>query len=108
MNCLVPAILNLQIQAGKIVDDAHRIARERGGNIISIIKELVNDLKKKLIFLLKKNPWCPIYICRHVRRFLNSSKGIFSCSERLNNFGGSYDQLYGSYYSCCQAQCYRI
>jgi hypothetical protein len=47
MNRVVPAISNLQIQAGKIVDDAHRIARDRGGNIISIIKELVNDLKKK-------------------------------------------------------------
>ena len=47
MNLVVPAISNLQIQAGKIVDDAHRIARERGGNIISIIKKLVNDLKKK-------------------------------------------------------------
>jgi hypothetical protein len=47
MNLVVPAISNLQSQAGKIVDDAHRIARERGSNIISIIKELVNDLKKK-------------------------------------------------------------
>jgi hypothetical protein len=47
MNRVVPAISNLQIQAGKIVDDAHRIARDRGGNIISIIKELVDDLKKK-------------------------------------------------------------
>ena len=47
MNLVVPAISNLQIQAGKIVDDAHRIARERGGNIISIIKELVNDFKNK-------------------------------------------------------------
>ena len=47
MNLIVPAISTLQSQAGKIVDDAHRIARERGGNIISIIKELVNDLKKK-------------------------------------------------------------
>jgi len=47
MSLVVPAISNLQIQAGKIVDDAHRIARERGGNIISIIKEMVNDLKKK-------------------------------------------------------------
>ena len=47
MRLVVPAISNLQGQAGKIVDDAHRIARERGGNIISIIKELVNDLKKK-------------------------------------------------------------
>jgi len=47
MNLVVPAISNLQGRAGKIVDDAHRIARERGGNIISIIKKLVNDLKKK-------------------------------------------------------------
>jgi len=47
MNLVVPAISNLQIQAGKIVDDAHRIARERGGHIISIIKELVNDFKNK-------------------------------------------------------------
>jgi hypothetical protein len=47
MNLSVPAISDLQSQAGKIVDDAHRIARERGGNIMSIIKELVNDLKKK-------------------------------------------------------------
>jgi len=47
MNLVVPAISNLHSQAGKIVDDAHRIARERGGNIISIIKELVNDLKKR-------------------------------------------------------------
>jgi hypothetical protein len=47
MNLGVPAISNLQSQAGKIVDDAHRIARERGGNIIAIIKGLVNDLKKR-------------------------------------------------------------
>jgi len=47
INLVVPAISNLQGRAGKIVDDAHRIARERGGNIISIIKKLVNDLKKK-------------------------------------------------------------
>jgi len=50
MNLVVPAISNLQNQAGKIVDDAHRIARERGGNIISIIKELVDDLKKSRCF----------------------------------------------------------
>jgi hypothetical protein len=50
MNLVEPAISNLQGQAGKIVDDAHRIARERGGNIISIIKELVDDLKKSRCF----------------------------------------------------------
>ena len=46
MNLVEPALSELQGQAGKIVDDVHRIARERGGNIISIIKELVDDLKK--------------------------------------------------------------
>jgi hypothetical protein len=47
MNLDVPSLAELQKEAGKIVDDAHRIARERGGNIISIIKELIDDLKKK-------------------------------------------------------------
>lgn len=46
MNLGVPAISELQRHARKIVDDAHRIARKRGGNIISIIKELIGDLKK--------------------------------------------------------------
>jgi len=46
MNLAVPALSELQRQAGKIVDDAHRIARERGGNVITIIKELVEDLKR--------------------------------------------------------------
>ncbi|MFO8164357.1 MAG: hypothetical protein ACQEQO_01465 [Thermodesulfobacteriota bacterium] len=47
MNLAVPAISALQSQGSKIVDDAHRIARERGGNIISIIKELANNVKKR-------------------------------------------------------------
>jgi hypothetical protein len=34
-------------QAGRIVDDAHRIARERGGNLLDIMKELVQDFLKK-------------------------------------------------------------
>jgi hypothetical protein len=29
------------------VDEAHRIARERGRNVLAIMKELVGDLKKK-------------------------------------------------------------
>jgi hypothetical protein len=36
----------LERQAGQIVDDAHRIARERGSNLVSIIKELAKDIKK--------------------------------------------------------------
>ncbi len=39
-NLPVPVLSELERQAGKIVDDAHRIARERGGNLVSIIKEL--------------------------------------------------------------------
>jgi len=32
--------------AAKIVEEAHRIARERGRNVVSIIKDLINDIKK--------------------------------------------------------------
>lgn len=46
INLVVPPHSELQRQAGKIVDEAHRIARQTGGNVISIIKELINDLKK--------------------------------------------------------------
>lgn len=43
----VPPISRLEQQAVKIVDEAHRIARERGRNVVSIIKELADDLKKR-------------------------------------------------------------
>jgi hypothetical protein len=43
----VPAPAELEGQAAKVVDEAHRIARETGGSVMAIIKELVNDLKKK-------------------------------------------------------------
>jgi hypothetical protein len=46
MNLEVPADSELQKHAGKIIDDAHRIARERGSNVISIIKELVKNYFK--------------------------------------------------------------
>ena len=46
-NIPVPEHSAIEQQAGKIVDDAHRIARERGSNVFSIIKELASDLKKK-------------------------------------------------------------
>jgi hypothetical protein len=46
-NIPIPEHLAIEQQAGKIVDDAHRIARERGSNVLSIIKELASDLKKK-------------------------------------------------------------
>ena len=47
MNITVPATPELERQAAKLVDDAHKIARERGSNVISIIKDLVEDLKRK-------------------------------------------------------------
>ena len=42
----VPPDSVLEKQAAKIVDDAHAIARERGRNVLAIIKELVEDVKK--------------------------------------------------------------
>jgi len=45
MNLAIPDRSKLQGQAKKIVDEAHRIARETGGNVISIIREMINDLK---------------------------------------------------------------
>ncbi len=42
----VPEESELKLQASKIVADAHRIARQRGQNVVSIIKELIADLRK--------------------------------------------------------------
>ena len=47
MKIAVPPVPELDHQASKLVDDAHRIARERGRNVISIMKDLVDDLKRK-------------------------------------------------------------
>lgn len=47
MDLAVPTPSTLKSQASKIVEDAHRIARETGGNVMSIIRELIDDLKKK-------------------------------------------------------------
>ena len=46
MNLIVPPVSELQRLASNIVDDGHRIARERGQNVISTIKELIADMKK--------------------------------------------------------------
>ena len=43
----LPPYSDLKKQAVKIVDDAHRIARERGRNVVSIVKELIEDIKKE-------------------------------------------------------------
>ena len=47
MNIAVPPLPELERQAAKLVEDAHRIARERGRNVMSILKDLVEDLKRK-------------------------------------------------------------
>jgi hypothetical protein len=46
LNQPVPHDTELKLQAAKIVQEAHRIARERGRNVMAIIKDLVNDIKK--------------------------------------------------------------
>ena len=45
-NLSLPPVAELENQAGRLVDDAHQIARERGQNVITIIKELVADIRK--------------------------------------------------------------
>ena len=47
MNVFVPAIEELEQQAANLVEDAHRIARERGRNVMSILKEMIADIKNK-------------------------------------------------------------
>ncbi len=46
MNLEVPPDPELQKHASKIIDEAHIIARERGGNVLSILKELVKKYFK--------------------------------------------------------------
>jgi len=43
----LPAEADLMTQKARIVDEAHRIARERGGNLLEIMKELVSDFFNK-------------------------------------------------------------
>jgi len=47
VNLSLPAIEELERQADRLVDDAHRIARKSGRNVMSIIKEMIADVKKK-------------------------------------------------------------
>ena len=47
LNLQLPDDISLKRHAVKLVDDAHRIAVEKGRNVFGIIKELINDLKKK-------------------------------------------------------------
>jgi len=41
-----PPKAELQKRAADIVDDAHRIAKERGSNVMAIVKELIADIRK--------------------------------------------------------------
>ena len=43
----VPDDAELARQAAKIVDEAHQIARQRGRNVIAIMKDLISDLTRK-------------------------------------------------------------
>ena len=42
----VPNEAELARQAAKIVEEAHQIARQRGSNVVAIMKDLISDLKK--------------------------------------------------------------
>ena len=46
-NIALPPDSELQKQASKIIDEAHRVARERGGNVLTILKELTNNYLKQ-------------------------------------------------------------
>ena len=46
LNMPAPDGTELRLQAAQVVAEAHRIARERGRNVIAIIKDLVEDIKK--------------------------------------------------------------
>jgi hypothetical protein len=47
LNIPLPAMEKLEQQAARFVEDAHRIARERGRNVISILKEMIGGIKQK-------------------------------------------------------------
>jgi len=47
LNVAPPPEDELRRRAGRLVDDAHRIARERGRNVMAIVKEMIADIKQK-------------------------------------------------------------
>ena len=47
LNMQIPDDAEMARLASKIVEEAHQIARQRGSNVMSIIKDLIADLKKK-------------------------------------------------------------
>ena len=46
-NVPLPPYVQLEAQAAQVVDDAHKIAKERGSNVMTIVKELVQEVKKR-------------------------------------------------------------
>jgi len=46
MNLPLPAPMELERQAREIIEEAGRIARDRGRNVIAIVKELIADIKR--------------------------------------------------------------
>jgi hypothetical protein len=45
-NLPVPEISELKRQAARIVDEVHGIARERGKNVLSIVKDMAEELSR--------------------------------------------------------------
>ena len=43
----LPGRAVLEQQARQLVEDAHRIARERGGNVLAILKEMSGDIRRR-------------------------------------------------------------
>ena len=43
----VPSDAELRLRAAGIIDEAHCIARKRGRNVITILKEMIDDIKKE-------------------------------------------------------------
>ena len=42
----VPAADQLHQQADRLVEEAHRIACQRGGNVLAILKEMITDVRR--------------------------------------------------------------
>lgn len=42
----MPAYSVMEQQAARVVEDAHRIAREKGGSVVSILKDLASQMGK--------------------------------------------------------------
>jgi len=43
----LPGAQELRREAARIVDEAHQIARQRGSNLVSIMRELVADIRRR-------------------------------------------------------------